>query len=191
MCQLANRRNRKPTQLHLGWLLKTSCRCLHSSVLLWTMYDPPHLLTLFVKFCGMKLKYWNYINHTLKYLQLYSLLDLGKGKAVPLQARRSPEGSRKLRFPDLMTMAQDGGRFSALRTGRLYPQEIFLVLISVRGWVHLRDIVRSENPLTLVWIEPATFRFVVQYLNHCATAVVARFWDLQSTLLFLMFLYYW
>jgi len=26
---------------------------------------------------------------------------VGKGKAVPLQARRGPEGSRKLRFPDL------------------------------------------------------------------------------------------
>ena len=28
-----------------------------------------------------------------------------------------------------------------------------------------------ENPLTSAGIEPATFRFVAQYLNHCANAV--------------------
>ena len=69
----------------------------------------------------------------------------GKGKSVPLQAWRGPEGSRKLRFPDFMTTAQDGGRLSALRTSQLYPQEINLVLISVRGWVDPRIIVRSEG----------------------------------------------
>jgi len=56
-----------------------------------------------------------------------------KGKAIPLQAWTGPESSRKLRLPDFMTTAQDSGRLSALRTGRLYPQEILLVLISVRG----------------------------------------------------------
>ena len=44
-----------------------------------------------------------------------------KAKPVPLQAWSGPEGSRKLRLPDYMTTAQDGGRLSALRTGRLYP----------------------------------------------------------------------
>ena len=38
----------------------------------------------------------------------------GKGKAVPLQAWSGPEGSRKLRFPDFMTTAQDGGKVVSL-----------------------------------------------------------------------------
>ena len=38
----------------------------------------------------------------------------GKAKAVPLQAWNGPEGSRKLRFPDFTTTAQDDGKVVGL-----------------------------------------------------------------------------
>ena len=59
--------------------------------------------------------------------------DMWHGKAVPLQAWTGLEVSRKLRLLDFVTTAQDDGRLSALRTGRIYAQDILLVLISVRG----------------------------------------------------------
>jgi hypothetical protein len=48
-----------------------------------------------------------------------SAVSKGKGKAVPLQAWGGPEGSRKLRFPDFLTMAQGGGKVVS-RTHRLH-----------------------------------------------------------------------
>jgi len=36
-------------------------------------------------------------------------------KSVPLQAWSGPEGSRKLRPPDFVTTAQEGGKFVSLK----------------------------------------------------------------------------
>jgi len=57
----------------------------------------------------------------------------GKGKAIPLQAWSGPEDSRKFRFPDFMTKAQDSGKVVSLMHRLPLPQEMLLVLISVRG----------------------------------------------------------
>jgi len=51
-----------------------------------------------------------------------------KGKSVPLQAWSGPEGSRKLRLPDFLTTAQDGGRLSAAAfTPRKYSWYSFML----------------------------------------------------------------
>ena len=65
----------------------------------------------------------------------FTYISRVKGKAIPLQAWTGPEGSRKLRLPDFVATAQDGGGLSAL----------LLLLIYVRDWVDPRAIVRSEG----------------------------------------------
>jgi hypothetical protein len=80
-----------------------------------------------------------------------------------IKGKDGTESSRKLRFPDFLTTAQDGGEVVSLRHQPHLPQEIFLVLISVRGIVDPRAIVRSEGfmsmkiSVTPSGIEPATF----------------------------------
>jgi len=61
--------------------------------------------------------------------------ELGANAGIsPITGHRCPEVSRKLRFPDYLTITQDGGEVVSLRHRSLFtPQEILLVLISVRG----------------------------------------------------------
>ena len=48
------------------------------------------------------------------YIHIYIYIYIYKGKAFPLQARRGDDDSRKLRFPNFMTMAQDGAKVVSL-----------------------------------------------------------------------------
>ena len=73
------------------------------------------------------------------------LTEMSNGKAVPLQAWSGPEGSRKLRFPDFMTTAQDGGKVVSLTHRPPLPPRNNLVLMSVRSRVNPRTIVRPEG----------------------------------------------
>ena len=41
-----------------------------------------------------------------------------------------------------------------------------------------------KNPMTPAGIEPATFQFVAQHLNHCATAVPTFIWYVNENNIF-------
>jgi len=67
------------------------------------------------------------------YLPTTTTAETTKVKQSHYRPGQAQRVLRKVRFPDFVTTAQDGGRLPALRTGRLYPKEILLVLISVTG----------------------------------------------------------
>jgi hypothetical protein len=57
---------------------------------------------------------------------------LVKGKAILVQAWAGPKGSRRLSSQISRHSAYEGGKVVTQHNSRPYPQEIFLVLISVR-----------------------------------------------------------
>jgi hypothetical protein len=76
-----------------------------------------------------------YSNHSTLTVQCRSRYTV-KDKTIPLQAWTSPEVSRSLRLPDFKTV--DSWRWLGCQPyapAAFTPQEIFLVLIPVRGWV--------------------------------------------------------
>ena len=68
-----------------------------------------------------------------------------EGTAVPLQACSDPECYMKLRFPDLMTTVQDGGKVVSLTHRPPLPPGNTPGTNFVRGWVDPRTIVRPEG----------------------------------------------
>jgi len=101
-----------------------------------------------------------------------------EGKAVPLQAWSGPEGSRKLRFPDYTTTPKDDSNVVSLihrpplPPGNSPGTHFCSKLTRLQGHSAIGRITSMKNSNDTSWDrKKATFRFVAQHLNHCATAV--------------------
>jgi hypothetical protein len=91
----------------------------------------------------------------------------GKGKAIPTTGRRGPQGWETSSLPHFLdNRLTDGGEIFSLtrRPNAFYPPGRFLVLISIRGSVDRRALVRLEgldqlkNLMTSSRMEPVTFQ---------------------------------
>ena len=64
-------------------------------------------------------------------LRMKAVLSYCSRKVSPITGPRCPDGSRKLKFPDYVTMAQDGGKVVSLTHRPLLPP--FLLVRSAIG----------------------------------------------------------
>jgi len=107
--------------------------------------------------------------------------------SIPFQAWTGSSVSERLRLPEYLdNQHMKVVRLSALSTGRLYPQKIPVVLISIRGWVGTRAIVRPKGlcqwkiPMTPNGIQIATFQLVAQWNFKIHVKNFERFWQCST-----------
>ena len=109
---------------------------------------------------------------------LLLLLMMINIKKSPITGPKCPEGSMKLRFPDYVTMTQDGGKVVSLTQRPLLPPRKYsrysflLEAESTPGpQCDRKDFMSMKNPPTPAGIEPATFRFVAQPRSKFTTYI--------------------
>jgi hypothetical protein len=81
----------------------------------WDILQFHNIHTKFPKVLGGGGGWRNHKHIFLQYMLVLSYKTTKvKGKAIPLQSWSGPESSTNLRFPDFMTMAQNGGKVVSL-----------------------------------------------------------------------------
>ena len=111
-----------------AWWLPSFCHavspdtCEYNCFLLWVRGKFADLLLRIYLRCYLDARGMGFVFLVaIVWLCLALCVKKGKGIAVPLQAWSGPDGSRKLRFPDFMTTAQDGGKVSFMHRPPLPP----------------------------------------------------------------------
>ena len=92
---------------------QVSCRQL-ALPCLWEAFPECSLVAMYAHNYSLSDGNRNYRHYNVSYCAFHAAFVTLRGgkkcKAIPLQAWSGPEGSRKLRFPDFMTTAQDSGK---------------------------------------------------------------------------------